>query len=134
MKTIFISLISVMLTMLVLDAIWLSVMIKRFYPLHIGHLLADSPKIIPGAFFYIIYALGLYLFVVQPSLQNDYGYLRVLLMGCTLGFLAYSTYDLTNHATLKNWPLIVTVVDMAWGTFLTGVVSLSSVYITRYFS
>lgn len=119
--------------MLILDGVWLGIMLKRFYPLHIGHLIADSPKIVPAVVFYLIYAFGVYLFVVQPSVQNNSGYLHVLFMGLMFGFVTYATYDLTNHATLKNWPLIVTVVDMAWGAFLTGVVSICSVYLTRSF-
>jgi uncharacterized membrane protein len=133
MKTLGIPLISILLTTLLLDAVWLGTMIQRFYPAHIGHLLAPSPKLGVAALFYLIYSLGIYVFVVNPSLQNSTGYLHVFLLGFFFGLVAYGTYDLTNHATLRDWPYIVTVVDMLWGGFLTGTVSICSVAISTYF-
>ena len=133
MKIHAISLGSILITMLALDALWLSIMVKRFYPAYIGHLMADTLNIAPAVVFYLVYAFGLFLFVVQPALENGQGYLQAFLLGAAFGFVAYSTYDLTNHATLKDWPLIVTAVDVAWGSFLTGTVSVSSVFLTRFF-
>jgi uncharacterized membrane protein len=69
--------------------------------------------------------------VAVPAVNDDWGFLKIFLLGALLGLVAYGTYDLTNQATLKEWPSIVTVVDLVWGSLLTGVVSIISVAITR---
>ncbi len=134
MKTFYISFVSIILSMLILDGLWLGIMIKRFYQPQIGYLMGGSPKIIPAVLFYILYAICLAVFVTLPALQNHSSYLDVLSKGMLLGLMAYGTYDLTNHATLKDWPAMVTVVDMVWGAILTGTVSVISTYITRTFT
>ncbi len=75
--------------------------------------------------FSLVFIAGIVLFVVRPALEAGSG-LRALTYGAFLGFLAYATYDLTNQATIRDWPALVTVVDLAWGTFLTALVSCSS--------
>ncbi|MEW6555260.1 MAG: DUF2177 family protein [Actinomycetota bacterium] len=122
-----------LLPMLAIDAVWLFTMSKRFYSTHIGSLLADSPRLAPAVAFYLIYAFGASVLVVVRAVDEGSGYLRVLLWGALLGLFAYATYDLTNQATLKEWPTLVTVVDLAWGAALTGVVSIISVALTRAF-
>lgn len=134
MKTFYISFFSIIFSMLIFDGLWLGMMIKRFYYPQLGHLMGDSLKPLPGLLFYILFAISLSLFVVLPALHNSSSYLSVLVMGMLFGLVTYGTYDLTNNATLKDWPAIVTVVDMAWGALLTGTVSIISTYISRSFT
>lgn len=120
--------------MLAIDAVWLSTMAKTFYAKHIGHLMAENPNLAPAGIFYVIYTVALSVLVVVPAVQSDSGPLRVFLLGALLGFSSYATYDLTNQATLKSWPTTVSVVDMAWGAVLTGLVALIAFYITKHFA
>jgi uncharacterized membrane protein len=108
-------------------------MLKKLYYPQIGHLMADSPKLLPAAIFYGIYAFALAFFVVVPGVQNGSQWYQVLLPGALFGFAAYATYDLTNQATLKNWPVLVTIADLIWGSILTGVVSWIATLATRWF-
>lgn len=123
-----------LLPMLAIDSVWLFTMSKRFYQARIGSLLAESPRLAPAAVFYLIYALGASVLVVVGCVDNSCGFLEVFLLGALLGLFAYATYDLTNQATLKEWPGVVTVVDLIWGALLTGVVSLAAVALTRLFT
>jgi uncharacterized membrane protein len=131
MKTILTAYLSSLFAMLMLDGAWLGITMKRFYGARIGHLLGGSAKLGPAAVFYLIYILGVTFLVVEPAVREQTGLHKVFLAGALLGMMAYGTYDLTNQATLKNWPTIVTIVDLAWGTLLTGTVSLISVLFTR---
>lgn len=123
----------IIISMVIIDGFWLSVMLKRFYTPQIGHLLNDSVAIWPAVIFYILYGIGLNVFVVLPALKNNTGYFDIFLLGLLFGMVTYGTYDLTNQVTLKNWPWTVTVVDMIWGSCLTGTVSLISTFVIRYF-
>ena len=134
MKTIIIAFLTSLATMLIIDGIWLSVMGRRFYSKYIGHLMAESPKLVPAAIFYLIYVSGIVLLVILPSIQGNYSILKTFLIGAVLGLVAYATYDLTNQATLKDWPTIVTAVDLLWGALLTGTISIVAVTVVRYFS
>ncbi len=134
MGTILLSFSLILLFLLAIDSIWLKLMAGRFYARHIGSLMADKPKKAPAAFFYLIYALGLALLVVMPAIQGDFNLLKTFLFGALLGLVAYGTYDLTNQATLKEWPWAVTLVDLARGALLTGVVSVAVVRVVQYFA
>lgn len=120
-----------MITMLGFDVIWLSTMASRFYKPRLGALMADVPQLFPALIFYLIYVLGVVTFVVKPALKNELGIGSVAMSGALFGLVAYATYDLTNQATLKGWPVLVTVVDLIWGMILTGVVSLIVVVVMR---
>lgn len=133
MKSFFFPFFIIILSMILIDGLWLGIMVKRFYVPNIGHLFGKSMAILPGVIFYILYAIALNVFVVLPALKNSTGYLPVLMMGMLFGMAAYGTYDLTNQAILKNWPWMVTIVDIVWGSCLTGVVSVISTFVTRYF-
>jgi uncharacterized membrane protein len=106
--------------MLVLDMIWLGFVAKSFYQDGIGHLMADRPIIPVAAAFYVMYAAGLVFFAVV-STETASGYGKTALYGALFGFFAYATYDLTNLATLKNWPVSLALVDMAWGATVSAV-------------
>ncbi|MGO3018484.1 MAG: DUF2177 family protein [Anaerococcus sp.] len=107
---------------LLIDAAWLGLVAPSFYQEHIGHLMAEKVNFLPALMFYLIYVLALLVFIVNPALA-DGNLLKGILLGAFLGFAMYATYDLTNMATLKDWPTIVTVVDLAWGAFVTAVSS-----------
>jgi len=133
MKTFFIALFAVLVPMLIIDGIWLAVMLKRFYALRLGHLMAAVPKFSAAGLFYLIYAVGLAVLVVLPAMRSGSSLVNVFFIGALLGLVAYGTYDLTNQATLKDWPVLVTVVDLIWGSLMTGSVAAISVLISRYF-
>ena len=108
------------LTMLVLDAIWLTQMIPRLYQPRIGELLAEKPSPAPAVVFYLLYVAGIVLLAVLPALREG-GWKRLLIHAAAFGLVAYATYDLTNQETMKTWSTTITLVDMAWGTFITTV-------------
>jgi uncharacterized membrane protein len=108
------------LAMAALDMIWLGVIAKPLYQQEIGSLLGERPRIIPAIVFYTVYAAGLLIFAIAPQ-ADEMPWTRAIILGALLGFFAYSTYDLSNFATLKNWPLGLTIIDMAWGTALSAV-------------
>lgn len=104
---------------IVLDAIWLGTVAKKFYFTQLAGLLREKPDFGVAAIFYVIYLGGIVYFAIMPALAGG-GVTKALLNGALLGFLAYATYDATNLATLKGYSAAVAIVDVAWGTFLTG--------------
>lgn len=119
MKTIAAAYLSAALCMLVLDAIWLSLVASRLYRPILGDiLLADGFRLAPAVAFYFIYLAGIIILAVMPAIEAE-RWTKAALLGLALGFVAYSTYDLTNQATLRTWSTTITVIDMIWGSFLT---------------
>lgn len=116
-----------------IDAVWLSVVANKFYKSQIGDLLLDKPNLIAAVLFYVIFLVGLVVFVLNPSiLAHDW--LKALGLGALLGFVAYATYDLTNLSTLKGFPVKLVIVDLIWGTVLTASVSTATYFIvTKWF-
>ncbi len=121
-----------LVSFLILDGLWLGLVARNFYKTHIGFLMSESPQWWAAILFYALYVGALSYFVVTPHLSDSV--LRIFLNGAFLGLVAYATYDLTNQAVVKNWPLVVTVVDLAWGAFLSGAVSVIAVMIVRFFA
>jgi uncharacterized membrane protein len=115
---------------LVIDMIWLGVVAKGFYRRYLGFLMSPKVNWISASLFYLLFIVGLLVFVVRPALVEG-APLHALLYGALFGLISYATYDLTNLATLKDWPLLVTVADLIWGTFLGGVVSFISALLGR---
>ena len=118
------------LAFLVIDGIWLGVVAKGFYARELGTLLRDSPDLRIAAVFYLVYAAGIVLFAVLPGLQAQ-SWKIALGYGVALGFIAYGTYDMTNLATLRGWPVAMSIADMAWGSVLTGVTALAGYWAAR---
>lgn len=110
---------AVFLTMFVIDALWLGVIAKTMYADAMGSLLSPNPNLWAAAAFYLLFPVGLVIFAVLP--QADSPVWKAALMGALFGFFAYSTYDLTNLAVVKDWPLGLTFIDMAWGTMVSGI-------------
>ncbi|MDN6194057.1 MAG: DUF2177 family protein, partial [Alkalibacterium sp.] len=100
---------------------------KDFYKEQIGFLMRETTNWVAALVFYFIFILGLVFFVINPALDSG-SIMEALLKGLFFGFIAYATYDLTNLATLENWPIKVTLVDLVWGTTLGGLVSFISYY------
>ena len=105
-----------------LDFLWLSNTSVPLYHRDLGPLLADNPNMTVAVVFYLIFVLGILIFAVRPALASG-DWRTAALYGALFGFFSYATYDLTNFATMKVWTLRVTVLDIAWGTFLTGTVA-----------
>ncbi|MEI5995525.1 DUF2177 family protein [Candidatus Enterococcus mansonii] len=120
------------LSFLVLDFVWLLVVAKKMYQEYLGSLLGQT-RIIPAVLFYGLYLLGLLFFVVYPALEKD-SLIYALSAGAFLGLLCYATYDLTNLATIKDWPILVTSIDLIWGAFVTAVTSGITFYIAQHFN
>lgn len=113
-----------------LDMAWLGWLARPFYHRQLGFLLAPATNWYAAVLFYLLFVLGILYFVVVPSLAG--GALAPLLLRAALyGLITYATYDLTNLATLKNWPVLLTAVDMLWGVMLSTLVSLAAFYIAR---
>lgn len=108
----------VFITMLVLDVVWLRGIATAWYQQGLGHLMAPRPDLFAAGIFYLMYPLGLVIFAVLPN--EDSSLLKATAMGALFGLFAYATYDLSNLATLRDWPLNVSLMDMAWGTFASG--------------
>lgn len=117
---------------LVLDLLWLLLFARRMYQNNLGHLLGQT-KFMPAAIFYMIYLIGILFFVVNPSLEKG-SLFYAIAAGGFLGLLSYGTYDLTNLATIKNWPAIITIIDLIWGTVVTASVSGITVFVAQHFS
>lgn len=111
--------IAAIITMFVLDLIWLSILAKPLYNRGIGHLMAAQPKLGFAALFYLVFVFGLMWFSVRPNMHVK-GVKSAFIAGCVFGFFVYASYDLTNLALLKNWPLGLSLIDMTWGTLLSG--------------
>ena len=107
---------------LVIDLIWLGLIAKNLYQRQIGHLMSDSVNWAAAIIFYLLFIVGLVYFAILPAV-NDGEWLRALALGAFSGFITYATYDLTNLATLKDWPIQITLIDLAWGTFLGASIS-----------
>lgn len=115
-----------------IDMIWLTVVAKNFYAKYLGYLMAKNPNLSAALLFYLIFIAGLVFFVVIPALDKR-TWTYALLAGALFGLVTYATYDLTNLATVKDWPLLITVVDLAWGTVLSALVSGISFFIAARF-
>jgi len=105
-----------------MDMLWLGVVAKKFYAQHIGLLLKSNINWAAAILFYLLFLVGLVVFVIGPAVERG-GWSRALILGALFGLITYATYDLTNLATMKNWPLALTVVDMLWGMVLAASVS-----------
>jgi uncharacterized membrane protein len=107
------------------DMVWLGVAAKNFYTKQIGFLMKANVNWAAAIIFYLLFLAGLVVFVISPAVERG-SWMRALLFGALFGLITYATYDLTNLATLKDWPLALTVVDLTWGMVLAGSVSVGT--------
>ncbi|MEC9344312.1 MAG: DUF2177 family protein [Pseudomonadota bacterium] len=115
---------------LAVDFVWLTRIARDFYFARLGEMLLTQPRLGVAAAFYLVYVVGIVVFAVMPALRADSARPAIVL-GALFGCIAYATYDITNYATLKNWPFAVVVVDIAWGAFLTGLAAFAGYQVTR---
>lgn len=116
---------------LALDMVWLGLVARGFYRERLGYLLTETPNWAAAGAFYLLFVAALLVFVVAPGLRGD-SVARTVLLGAFFGLVTYATYDLTNLATVRDWPVVVTVVDMIWGTFLSTAVSWAGLVMGRW--
>lgn len=115
----------------IIDMLWIGVLAKDFYRNSLGHLFREDINWAAALIFYFLYIIGILIFATLPALEKQ-SMGRAVLLGALFGFFTYATYDLTNFATLKGWPLKVAVVDMIWGMVLTASVAAASYLIGRW--
>ena len=107
---------------LAIDMLWLGLIARKLYNQYLGFLLSPKPNWAAAVLFYLLFIFGVLFFVVLPGLET--GSLKVTLLRAALfGLLTYATYDLTNLATIKDWPITITIIDIAWGMLLTSLVA-----------
>jgi uncharacterized membrane protein len=115
---------------LVIDMVWLIVVARKFYNDKIGFLMKPDVNWSAAIFFYLLFIAGLVTFVIGPAVEKN-SWVHALLYGSFFGLITYATYDLTNLATLKDWPILVTVVDLIWGMVIAGSVSVLTYFISH---
>lgn len=111
-----------------IDMIWLGIVAKDFYRTHIGTLMKPDVNWTAAIIFYLIFIAGLIVFVIAPAVEKS-SWMHALFFGALFGFVCYATYDLTNLAVAKDWPLLVTIVDLGWGAVLAASVSAATYFI-----
>lgn len=112
-----------------IDMVWLALVARKFYATHLGFIMSKNPNFVAAFIFYLLFIAGLIIFVILPALEKG-EWTNALLMGALFGLVTYATYDLTNLATIKNWPLLVTVVDLVWGMILSAAVSVITYFLS----
>lgn len=112
----------------VIDMIWLGLVAKDFYRNQIGSLMKPEVNWTAAIIFYLIFLAGLVVFVITPAIENA-SWKHAMVYGAFFGFVCYATYDLTNLAVAKDWPLVVTLVDLVWGAVLAASVSIATYFI-----
>lgn len=115
-----------------IDMVWLGVISKSFYAKHLGFLMKSDINWIAAVIFYLLFIAGLVFFVISPAIEKN-SWIYACLCGAFFGLVTYATYDLTNLATVRDWPLIVTLVDLAWGMVLSASVSVVTFVIVTSF-
>jgi uncharacterized membrane protein len=114
-----------------IDMVWLGLIAKNLYSKYLGTLLSSEVKWAAAIIFYLLFIVGIQVFVVYPSVEKQ-SLIRVILLGALFGLITYATYDLTNYATMKGFPLNIVFIDLAWGTILTTLVSIAGYFIVKW--
>jgi len=116
-----------LIAFLAIDVIWLTTATPRLYQPALAGVLAQKPNLAAAGVFYLLYVVGIVALAVVPGIQAG-SLMSALWRGALFGFLAYATYDLTNLATIKDWPLNITLIDLVWGTSLSTLTTLAGYY------
>ena len=130
-KSILISYLLTFVVFLMVDMLWLGVIAKNIYQKYLGGFLAENVNWTAAVIFYLIFVVGISIFAIYPAV-NKGSVFNAIIMGALFGFFTYATYDLTNLATLKGWPLTIVFIDIFWGTTLSAIVSFSGYYIVKW--
>jgi uncharacterized membrane protein len=113
-----------------IDMVWLGVVAKNIYRKYLGTFLSDTVNWTAAIIFYLIFIVGIFIFVINPAVKEQ-SVTRAIVLGAIFGLITYATYDLTNYATLKGFPLNIVFIDLAWGAVLTSLVSLAGYFIVK---
>lgn len=119
------------LVFLAIDMLWLGIVAKNVYQKYLGALLSENVNWTAAFVFYFLFIAGIFIFSIYPAYEKQ-SVMHAVLMGALFGFFTYATYDLTNLATLKGWPLTIVFIDIAWGTFLSAAVAFSGYNILKW--
>lgn len=111
-----------------IDMVWLGLIAKNLYAKYLGHYLSDEVNWLAAIIFYLLYIAAILVFVVFPAVEKQ-SLTHAILYGAFFGLVAYATYDLTNLATMKNWPVAIVIIDLIWGTVLTASVATAGYFI-----
>jgi uncharacterized membrane protein len=117
---------------LIIDMVWLAIIAKSLYSKYLGYLMASQVNFLAAFLFYMLFIIGLLVFVINPALSKG-SWQSALFMGMFFGLITYATYDLTNLATVKDWPVLITVIDLVWGSFVSGLTAFISYWIIGLF-
>jgi len=117
---------------LAIDMVWLGLIAKNFYSNQIGFLMKTNVNYAAAIIFYLLFVAGVVIFIVMPAIEKN-SWFHALLFGALFGLISYGTYDLTNLATIKDWPLLVTIIDLIWGAFIASSVSVLTYFIANKF-
>lgn len=118
--------------LLAIDMVWLGVVAKGMYQEAMGDLMSPNPRLAFAAVFYLAYPIGLLVFAIVPGLDQQ-GVLRAALLGALFGLFCYATYDLTNLAVIRGWPLALSFIDIAWGALVSGVAAAAGAAALRWY-
>lgn len=118
-------------TFFVIDMAWLVLVAKKFYSNHLGYIMKPDIGWTAAILFYLLFIAALVVFVITPAVEKQ-SWLHALIYGAFFGLVTYATYDLTNLATLKDWPVIVTIVDLIWGSVLAALISVVTYFISAW--
>ncbi|MGJ7525328.1 DUF2177 family protein [Variovorax sp. GB1P17] len=119
--------------LLVIDMIWLGLVAKGMYQQGMGELMSPQPRLAFAAVFYLLYPVGLVIFAIQPGVEAQ-SVMRAAVLGGLFGMFCYGTYDLTNLAVIRNWPLGLSFIDIAWGALVSGVAAAAGAVAWRWFA
>ena len=133
MKSIIIGYLLTFMVFLMLDMLWLGIIAKNLYQKYLGGFITDRVNWTAAFIFYFIYVIGVSIFAIYPAVSKDSAF-NAILMGALFGIFTYATYDLTNLATLKGWPLSIVFIDVFWGAILSAIVSFSGFHIVKWFN
>ena len=113
------------------DMAWLGLIAKGLYKKYLGSCLSDKVNWPAAIIFYLLFIIGIFYFAILPAVEKN-SLAKAIISGALFGFFTYATYDLTNLATLKDWPLPIVFIDIIWGAVLTGIVSTAGFYIVKW--
>jgi uncharacterized membrane protein len=120
-----------LLIFLAVDFLWLGLIAKQFYQRYLGHFFSEEVNWAAAFLFYLLFVFGMMVFVIAPAIKAE-TFWQAIWLGTLYGLITYATYDLTNLALLKGWPLKVVVVDILWGIILSGIVSIAGYRIAKW--
>jgi uncharacterized membrane protein len=115
----------------IVDMAWLGLIAKDLYKKYLGDFLSEQVNWTAAVVFYLLFIVGVFIFAIMPAVEKN-SLASAITLGALFGFFTYATYDLTNLATLKNWPITIVFIDIIWGSVLTGIVSTAGFYIVKY--